>query len=148
MSNCQSLLPFPYSTFSFFQLPLYPSQPLAPPPCAALLNLSNLLRLSPSPRSTTGSNFACSDEKRPWNTWKFWFLSYHALAGQRDPSQDQKARALVYTWVCTGVSKGARDLMHLRNGCLADLPDLAEPFPSLPGSSDPMHKPKDTLPPL
>lgn len=71
LSNCQILPLFPYSTFSFFQLPLLPFQPLAPPPCAALLYLSNLLCLSPAPRSTTSSNFAFSDEKRPWNTWKF-----------------------------------------------------------------------------
>lgn len=148
MRNCQIFPLFPHSTFSFFQLPLPPSQPLASPPCAALLNLSNLLCLSPSPQSSTSSNFTFSDEKRPWNTWKFRFLCYHALHGQEERCQDQKVRALVYTWVCVVVSKGARDLMHLRNGCLAGSPDLAEPFPNLPGSSDPMQKPKDTLPPL
>lgn len=148
LSNCQILPLFPHSTFSFFQLSLLPSQPLTPPPCAALLNLSNLLCLSSAPRSTTSSNFAFSDEKRPWNTWKFRFLSYHSLACRWKMCQDQKVCVLVYTWVCIGVSKGVQDMMHLRNGCLAGLPDLAEPFPSLPGSSDPMQKHKDTLPPF
>lgn len=73
-------------------------------------------------------------------------LSYHALVGQWERCQDQKV--CVYTCVCMGVGKGARVLMHLCNGCLAGLPDLAEPFPCLPGSSDPMQKPKDTLLPL
>lgn len=148
LSNCQILPLFPYSTFSFFQLPLLPFQPLAPPPCAALLYLSNLLCLSPAPRSTTSSNFAFSDEKRPWNTWKFRYLSYHSLSSQWKRCQDQKVCVLVYTWVCMGVSKGAQDLMHLCNGCLEGLPDLAEPFSSLPGFSDRMQKHKDTLPPF
>lgn len=145
LSNRQIHPLFPHSTFSFIQLSLLSSQPLSPPPCNALLNLSNFLCLSPSPWSSTSSNFAFSDEKRPWNTWKFKFLSYHALVGQWERCQDQKAG--VYTCVCMGVGKGARVLMHLCNGCLAGLPDLAEPFPCLPGSSG-MQKPKDTLLPL
>lgn len=47
-----------------------------------------------------------------------------------------------------GVRKCALYLMYLCNECLAGLPDLAEPFPSLPGSPDPMQKHKDTLPPF
>lgn len=148
VSNCQILPFFPHSTFSFFQLPLLPSQPLVPPPCAALPNLPNLLCLSPAPRSTTSSNFAFSDEKKPQNTWICKLLSYHSPVGRRKSWQDQKVCVIVYTRVCMGVSKGARDLMHLCNGCLAGLPDLAEPFPSLLGSPDPMQKHKDTLPPF
>lgn len=99
LRNCQILSLFPHSTFSLFQLPLLPSQPLTPPPCAALLNLSNLFCLSPASRSTTSSNFAFSEEKRPWNTWKFRFLSYHSLPGQWKLCQHQKVCVLVYTCV-------------------------------------------------
>lgn len=37
--------------------------------------------------------------KRPWNTWKFRFLSYHSLPGQWKLCQHQKVCVLVYTCV-------------------------------------------------